>query len=562
MKKVFTFFIIFVLTVNLSAWSQKCGKHFISSNTPIAFESQSSLNKEPSDDGRQPEKQYDRDFSPLDYGKGGIFEGRNPQDEEISLRSSTSKHFYNANGTLDAIITAGLPLNYKENGVWKTIRKEIITNNTGIYPEYTFANTSNTSKTFYPGNSNLGLLTEYDGSPVREWIDPSISWVVDGNLVDGINMTNSTGKVDLNKIVYSNCFPNTDVRFTQENAGKKLDIILRNAELLSNAPTGATHMAISETVMLPEGWSYRMTELPSATGGSIISVLNDKNDCVFVYAAPEYYDNNAGSGKNNGDYLVKQDGNKLEISTLIPLEWLTSGKRVFPVIIDPTATIYATTGGWQNSTSSYVDDVSYIFTGYYSSAVYRAWAYFNTSTVSDAATVSGVTLALYCDGGGSASATTIYTYSIDGGVYGPYGAYNVNYYNDFGAGTNYNSYSVSTLNATYGPTSLGSAAAGTLQGQLANDRFQIGLTNSNTTSETYWKRFTGSSYIVVTYVIAPACGNTSLGTIYPSTCSPQDAAYTSGTMPYWSFSAIAGYTYHFTLGANTEDSYLHYTMRV
>jgi len=175
MKKVFTFFIIFVLTVNLSAWSQKCGKHFISSNTPIAFESQSSLNKEPSDDGRQPEKQYDRDFSPLDYGKGGIFEGRNPQDEEISLRSSTSKHFYNANGTLDAIITAGLPLNYKENGVWKTIRKEIITNNTGIYPEYTFANTSNTSKTFYPGNSNLGLLTEYDGSPVREWIDPSIS---------------------------------------------------------------------------------------------------------------------------------------------------------------------------------------------------------------------------------------------------------------------------------------------------------------------------------------------------------------------------------------------------
>jgi hypothetical protein len=55
---------------------------------------------------------------------------------------------------------------------------------------------------------------------------------------------------------------------------------------------------------------------------------------------------------------------------------------------------------------------------------------------------------------------------------------------------------------------------------------------------------------------APDCGNTSLGNLSFSSCSPQNANYSAGTIPYWSFSATAGVTYNFSLGANTEDSYL------
>jgi len=56
---------------------------------------------------------------------------------------------------------------------------------------------------------------------------------------------------------------------------------------------------------------------------------------------------------------------------------------------------------------------------------------------------------------------------------------------------------------------------------------------------------------------APGCGNTNLGVITPSACTPQDAAYSSGTIPYWSFTATAGQTYNFSLGSNSEDSYLY-----
>jgi len=56
---------------------------------------------------------------------------------------------------------------------------------------------------------------------------------------------------------------------------------------------------------------------------------------------------------------------------------------------------------------------------------------------------------------------------------------------------------------------------------------------------------------------APPCGNTDRGTLTMSSCNPQDVAYTSGTIPYWRFSGVAGTTYNFSLGANSEDTYLH-----
>jgi len=490
--------------------------------------------------------------SELDYGKGGIFQGRNPHDELVTKRDLTSKHFRNTNGSIDAIITAGMPLNYQENGLWKTIRKEIIPNSSVTYPEFAFANTTNTCKTYYSDKSNGGVLTEHNGFPVREWINPEISWMVDGNLVESIKISNSEGLVNLNSITYADCFTGTDVRFTQENAGKKLDFILKNSDILSYAPAGASHLAITETINLPEGWTYKMVE-------SFIYILDGAGEYAYTYTDPIFYDSGKKSGMETGKYIVTQNGQELVISTLIPMAWLTAPEREFPVIIDPDATIYATSGGYQGSTGSYLDDVAIMICGYYSSGpfIQRAWGKFNTSTISDAATVSAVTLSLYCDVAVSTASVTISTWATDT-YYGPYGAYNASYYADMGDGTNYNTYAV-TATGAYGPSSLGASAATTLQAQLPNDRFQVGITSANTSGSDLRKRFNATSYIVATYTTAtsPACGNTSLGSISPSTCYPQDATYTSGTMPYWSFTATAGYSYHFTLGANTEDSYLH-----
>ncbi len=491
---------------------------------------------------------FDAITSVLDYGKGGIYEGRSPANEVISLRDLTSKHFLNADGTIDAVITAGMPLNFQEGGEWKTIRKEILPNNTASHQEFPFCNISNTTKTYYADKSTAGVLTEYGGKVVLEWFSPRISWMVNGTISGGIDVIASDAQVDINKIVYQNCFPGTDVRFIQENGGKKHDIIINSKEILSNAPAGASHLAIQETVILPDGWSYK-------TKDSFIYIINSSGESMFAYSDPVYYDAGKKKDMHIGDYEIQQNGNELLITSFIPMSWLSSNKRVFPITIDPDATIYATSGGYQGSSGIYSDDVAIMICGYYSGgpAIQRAWGKFNTSTINDGASISAVSLCLVndIDFGG---AETISTWSTET-YYGPYGAYNLNNYNDIGAGTNYNSYSVDA-NGSYGPTSLGTTAASHLQAQLANDRFQVGLTSSNTSGSDNRKRFNGSSYIVTTYATSLACGNTNLGAISPATCSPANASYTSGTIPYWSFTATAGYSYHFSMDQNTEDSYL------
>lgn len=68
--------------------------------------------------------------------------------------------------------------------------------------------------------------------------------------------------------------------------------------------------------------------------------------------------------------------------------------------------------------------------------------------------------------------------------------------------------------------------------------------------------------VLVTYTpaFALACGNTNLGTLSPSCGNWNTAVYTAGTIPYWAFTATAGYSYQFSLcphSGGTEDSYIH-----
>ncbi|RKZ31325.1 hypothetical protein DRQ33_07160, partial [bacterium] len=65
----------------------------------------------------------------------------------------------------------------------------------------------------------------------------------------------------------------------------------------------------------------------------------------------------------------------------------------------------------------------------------------------------------------------------------------------------------------------------------------------------------GTGSFTLAYKYASVCANTNQGTLYPTT-SWQNAAYSSGTMPYWSFSATVDYVYDFSMCSNSEDSYI------
>ncbi|HNQ69268.1 MAG TPA: hypothetical protein PKN32_12880, partial [Bacteroidales bacterium] len=453
---------------------------------------------------QQPVNSYDLIISELDYGKGGIYDGRKPEDEIITSRDATSKHFRTANGSYEAIITAGAPLNYFENGVWKTCRKEILTNATSYFKEYDYANITNTQKTFYSKNSTNGLVVEDNGYIIKEWLKPEIAWLVNGSQLNPVKIKDSKAEIDLNKLSYKNCFAGIDVCFTQEFGSKKLDYILKDNSIFSSIPEGAEYMAVNETIILPDGWTYKTNSF------SCIYIYNENSECVYTYLAPEYYDSNPKNGALTGKYILKQEKNELLVTTLIPVEWLTASERIFPITIDPTTTINALQGGWQSPPAGYNDDSYYNFIGFYSSW-YRGWAKFNTSSINDLFTINNAALTMYCNGAADAGSVIISAYSIET-YYGPYSAYNVNYYNDLGDGTNYNNFSIAGFTGYYGPFTLTGAPAH-IQTQLPNDRFQIGFTSTGN-----WKRFGPESYISVVYTTAFCITN-----FYP-----MSACYNSG----------------------------------
>jgi hypothetical protein len=67
--------------------------------------------------------------------------------------------------------------------------------------------------------------------------------------------------------------------------------------------------------------------------------------------------------------------------------------------------------------------------------------------------------------------------------------------------------------------------------------------------------FTNSGNMAYTKMAAPSCGSLYSGKLTPTTSS-QNASYTSGTTPYWTFDAELGNKYVFSLCSNSEDSYL------
>ncbi|MDD3860395.1 MAG: IPT/TIG domain-containing protein, partial [Bacteroidales bacterium] len=449
---------------------------------------------------------HDLISSELDYCKGGIYDGRKPEDEIVSLRDETSKHFRNANGTYDAIITAGSPLNYLENGIWKTVRKEILPNTTAHFNNYDYANITNTQKTFYSDNSNGGLIIENNGYLIEEWINPEIAWIVDSNQISNLSVADSDAEVNLNVLTYQNSFPGIDVRFTQNNGGKKLDLIIKDNSIFSSIPEGAEYLAFNETIILPDGWSYKLDEL------SCLKIYNNYGECVFVYLAPEYYDSNSATGTSFGKYTIENNNNELRISTLIPVEWLTSTERVFPLIIDPTTQIYAFQGGYQTADGNYNDNSYNNYTGWNGIVLYHGYAKFNTSSINDNFIINNANLTLYCNGGYDNNPETVRTYSIET-YYGPYFAYNINYFNELADGDLYSMDVVDILNAYHGPSTLSGAEAH-IKAQLPNDRFQIGFLITLD-----WKKFGPESYISINYTTAFSITN----------FSPLKTCFNSGT---------------------------------
>jgi hypothetical protein len=474
-----------------------------------------------------------------DWDENEIYKGYKPEDEVISMRDRTSKHFYNSDGTISAFLFSGTSIHYYENGIWKYINNNITLNKTQTNRNYKFSNTENVFKSFFPKESgNQGIKVELKEGSIKEWIAPEFCWFDEnGAIGNPVKANTSDGSVNDNKITYQSVFPYTDVQFTQSNDGRKMDIIINDKSALSNIPSNATGLAYSETIIIPEGWTIKTIkgkdEFTSKDEIQQISVFDETGFEIFKYELPIVYENKIQTKENQkipkdktslhstieenensliqAYYKIEENENSIKIWTITPKEWLLNEERNFPIVIDPTANYYPQnasywTGRILNSGTTKSDTYLRVRGG----SNGRGWAKFDISSITDGSTINDVDMTYYkYSDDGTGPYIDVYQLSTD-----PVPANAATIWTDCADG---NQYCNDLYEFSYGShtTDLGTNADTDLSNQLTSDWFGIGTLADD--SYSYWEYWYGydnanSIYITVTYTI-PSCTNPSSYTV-------------------------------------------------
>ncbi len=459
------------------------------------------------------------------------------QSEAIELRTATSKHFHNGNGTLTAHLSAG-QIHYWENGSWKTIYHTIVPTNSG------FENKTNHFKTTFPAFSDGSLITVLQGNHrIEEMKGMKMVFLKGNEIVSQSPIKKTAGNASKDQLTYENAFGNgIDLHFKQNSTNRKLDFIIHSKEDIKSMAKLSDYLVFQEDIVLPQGWYVRLVDKQ-------IHVYNNENSFVFKYDKPFAYDtpihkhNHVGDHESNAnhsshlkkkqsrfhelEYEIIQIGRIVTVKTIVDVNWLLSTERSYPVIIDPTANYTPNaTSAWTGTLMSW--------TGYPGTSVSRlssdwigigkfddgdddvlsGWAKFNTAGIPDCASITSAALwyKIYYNATTNTNCTTmIRTRHM---ANDPASATDANMLTDIRNGTTYSDvdWAVKQTNYENGTgnwwtKSLNASAATDIQNRLGVDWFAVGLEMYSHTSShaNCWIEFSGQSsgadriFLSVTY---------------------------------------------------------------
>jgi gliding motility-associated-like protein len=273
-------------------------------------------------------------FSKL-YDKDGPYSYINQNAELLDKRDATSKSFMMNDGRVTVISSAG-QAHYKKDGLWHTILNDIYPSNT--YGIYGYACINNSYQTYFPNKFNDGIKVNYENNKSISLVQNTGIIYLDENYKELTEKTAFTGIVNNvkdNYINYTNLLPGVHAKIENLNSKFTLDYEIENLSSI-NIPTGAKYVSFREGIKLPEGTSYIFDYEKHK-----LMFLDAKNKPIIGYKVPVIYEKNNPYGDNRiaTNYHVTKIDDLFYVDILVPIDWIMSSDRVFPLIIDPTVTL-------------------------------------------------------------------------------------------------------------------------------------------------------------------------------------------------------------------------------
>ena len=233
-------FALLLTLVSTSAWGQL-------KNSTTAKVDAKKLNTSQTIVDKVPERRNQNDFE-KELWKNESFWAYRSTNEISDRRAANEKHFQREDGQVD-MFTSSDPINFLENGKWKTIYNTIVEDNNSIYK---FSNLNNTFKSYYPENIQNGFKTVLNGQELLEMRNATMYYESNGQKLDIQNINNSQGSVNGNKLTYEKVYGNAiDLHVTQSGGKRKLDYIIQDRSSINEAYSNAEYLVFSEEIVLP-----------------------------------------------------------------------------------------------------------------------------------------------------------------------------------------------------------------------------------------------------------------------------------------------------------------------
>lgn len=275
-------------------------KDYFSTNSENIVNQNFSRNKENTSYSRKNENN-----EILELWKNEPFGDYVPNNEISDRRSANEKHFQREDGQVDMYYSSE-PINYLEEGNWKTIYNTIIEDNNGIYK---FSNLNNTFKSYYPENIQDGFKTLLNGQELLEMLNATMYYESNGQKLDVLNINSSKGSVKGNKLTYEKVYGNAiDLLVTQSGGKRKLDYIIKDRSAVNEAYSNAQYLVFSEEILLPKGWTAKLDN-------DVILLIDDTGEVALAYEKPTVFDSsenalekksNTGALDSTEDYFMAE----------------------------------------------------------------------------------------------------------------------------------------------------------------------------------------------------------------------------------------------------------------
>lgn len=295
------------------------------------------------------------------WQRGGIFEGKHPEDEILEKRTGYTKKFNKRNGTVDIIF--GGPFHYKDSqGAWQDIDLALKQSNDTHFP---FFNEDNKFISRFGNTHNDGVKIEFQKQHFSFGQNISLNagtWTPSSNVATDISTKE-------NSIIYKNVYNDVDVEYEISSDAIFHRMKFRSANIFSGVSL-QNNLQVEEKMTLPLNAvlvdSLGLVNSNRFVKGAVYVTVN--TDTVFTIIPSRIWDSSFKGDPFNPfqEKEINSDGFKLietkivwlsskeiKLTAQISLSWLLSTDRVFPIVFDPTISI----GG----TGAFIDYLGFSF---------------------------------------------------------------------------------------------------------------------------------------------------------------------------------------------------------